>query len=459
MNRRPPLARETVQYFEDVSRVFESFAHLSWSIFLDSGRPVSQHGRFDIITAFPKKTFVTYGDKTIIRTGSNHQIVPDDPFALIEQELGQDEEGFDDLPFTGGAVGFFSYDLGRHIERMPSISANDMQMPDMAVGIFHWAYIADHYEKKATVVGDLEEPRVRLNWQDIIENVSTPPDPESSEPFRAVSSIQSNMTESDYKEKFSKVKKYIASGDCYQVNLAQRFSAQVAGDSWDGYKQLRSINPSPFSAFINIPDCVVLSASPERFLQVRNHVVETKPIKGTRPRSSDKQKDEELKNELLNSLKDRAENVMIVDLLRNDLSKCCESNSVKVPSLFALESFPTVHHLVSTITGSLPRGMSPIRLLRACFPGGSITGAPKIRAMEIIEELEPHRRGLYCGSVGYIGFNGDMDTSIAIRTLVQIDQQVYFYAGGGLVWDSEVDAEYQETFDKAAALLKLLESK
>ncbi len=448
-----------VPYFEDVSTVFESFANVPWAIFLDSGRPVSQHGRFDIITAYPKKTFITRGKETVICSGGNDQVVPDDPFTLISRELDKGEARPSDLPFTGGAIGFFSYDLGRRIEQIPDIAEDDIQMPDLAVGIYHWAYIADHVQNKATLVGDLSEPRVRLNWQDIIDKVSAPSSSQRSGFYRAVSPVHSNMTESEYKQKFLKIKNYIGSGDCYQVNLAQRFSAKVEGSPWEGYKQLRSINPSPFSAFINIPECVVLSASPERFLQVRNNAVETKPIKGTRPRSPDTQEDEALKNELISSIKDQAENVMIVDLLRNDLSKCCESNSVKVPRLFNLESFPTVHHLVSTVTGVLPNSVSPVQLLRACFPGGSITGAPKIRAMEIIEELEPHRRGLYCGSVGYIGFNGDMDTNIAIRTMVQKDQHVYFYAGGGLVWDSEADAEYQETFDKAAAMLNLFESK
>ena len=445
-------------YYEDVSVIFESFAQLPWAVFLDSGRPVSEHGRFDIFTAYPKKTFITSGGLTTITSGGVDQIVPGDPFSLIAQEVKkQPEKVINDVPFTGGAIGYLSYDLGRHIEQLPNLALDDMGMPEMAVGIYHWAYIADHVERKAVLVGDMAEPRVRLNWDDIILKVTTIPKSKNETTYKAISKIESNMNESQYKEKFSKVKNYIESGDCYQVNLAQRFSAKVEGGPWVGYKKLRAINPSPFSAFINLPDYSVLSASPERFLQVRNGLVETKPIKGTRPRSTNQQEDERLQIDLANSIKDQAENVMIVDLLRNDLSKCCEINSVKVPKLFDLESFPTVHHLVSTITGILPTNMNPIQLLRECFPGGSITGAPKIRAMEIIEELEPNRRALYCGSIGYVGFNGDMDTNIAIRTLIQKDQQVYFYAGGGLVWDSEADAEYQETYDKAAAMFRFLQ--
>ena len=448
------LTYHEVPYLENVADVFSQFAGMPWAIFLDSGRPYSQQGRYEIFSAFPKKTFLTQGKYTTITSGGNQQVVPDDPFELIQQELNSHETKQDDLPFTGGALGYFAYDLGRRIEKMPSTASNDVAMPEMAVGIYHWSYIADHQEKKSFVVGDLSEPRVRLNWQDIIEWVTKPKAFKADNIYCAVSSIESNMTLEQYAQKFASVKSYIGSGDCYQVNLAQRFSVKVKGEPWEGYLRLREINPSPFAAYLNVPGCHVLSVSPERFLQVDNDTVQTKPIKGTRPRSSDDNEDNQLKDELQASAKDRAENVMIVDLLRNDLSKCCEINSIKVTELFHIESFPTVHHLVSTIEGQLPKGISPIELLRESFPGGSITGAPKIRAMEIIEELEPNRRGLYCGSVGYIGFNRRMDTNIAIRTLIQKESTAYFYAGGGLVWDSDMESEYQETFDKAAAMFK-----
>ena len=452
------LTSVEVPYFENVAPVFSAFARLPWAIFLDSGRPLSKFGRYEIFSAFPKKTFVTHGKLTTITSGGNQQVVPDDPFDLLTSELSRHFVESDDFPFSGGALGFFSYDLGRRIENIPISALDDIGIPEMAVGIYHWAYIADHIEKKSVVVGDLSEPRVRLNWQDIIEKVSSQKnDEQECNSYRALNKIQSNMTAEQYQEKFSSVKSYIGSGDCYQVNLAQRFTVKVEGDAWFGYQQLRKINPSPFSAYMNIPECKVLSVSPERFLQVSDDVVETKPIKGTRPRSEDSTIDQQLQDELEESTKDQAENVMIVDLLRNDLSKCCEINSVKVTKLFDIESYPTVHHLVSTIEGKLPNKTSPVELLRECFPGGSITGAPKIRAMEIIEELEPHRRGLYCGSVGYIGFNRKMDTNIAIRTIIQKQNQAYFYAGGGLVWDSNVDEEYQETFDKAAAMFKFFE--
>ena len=450
---------KNMPYHENVADLFAAFAHFPWAIFLDSGRPKSTHGRYDILSAFPKQTFLTRGDKTTVESGGYQQVVPDDPFRLLRQALekSKDINNNHGLPFSGGALGYFSYDLGRHIERMPNTAKDDVSIPEMAVGIYHWAYVADHEQKKATLIGNHDDHRIRLRWDEIVELLSAPSKKIFDNEFATTTAIQSNMTQQEYIDKFTQVKSYIRAGDCYQVNLAQRFSANVEGNPWQGYLKMRAINPSPFSAFMNVPGCHILSASPERFLSVMDDVVETKPIKGTRPRANNPVEEQRVTDELLQSTKDRAENVMIVDLLRNDLSKCCVANSVKVPKLFALESFPTVHHLVSTVVGELRKDVHPLQLLRACFPGGSITGAPKIRAMQIIEELEPHRRGIYCGSIGYIGFDGNMDTNIAIRTLTYKDQKIYFYAGGGLVWDSKAEDEYQETFDKAAAMFKLFD--
>jgi para-aminobenzoate synthetase component 1 len=265
------------------------------------------------------------------------------------------------------------------------------------------------------------------------------------------------MSRERYGRAFRRLQGYIRDGDCYQVNLAQRFAAAATGDPWLAYQALRIMNPAPFSAYLSTPYAHVLSASPERFLAVERTRVETRPIKGTRPRAGHPRLDAHLIEELRASEKDRAENVMIVDLLRNDLSKNCALGSVRVPKLFDVESFATVHHLVSTVTGELRPDRDAIDLLRGCFPGGSVTGAPKLRAMQIIEELEAQRRGVYCGAIGYIGFDGNMDTSIAIRTLVHSHGTIRFWAGGGIVADSMPDDEYQETFDKAAAMLKLLQ--
>ena len=452
-SRKITLTYQDVPYVDDVSCIFSLFAHLPWAMYLDSGRPYRENGRYEIFSAHPHKTFLTQGKKTTVSENGYQHIELEDPFSLVAKELDGISMEDNDLPFTGGAIGYFAYDLGRKIEKIPTIAIDDLEIPEMAIGIYRWAYVSDHHKRKATLVGDLTDHRVRLYWNDLIAKVSRSNSHDiKDKTFKARGKIRSNMKETDYHEKFSKIKNYISAGDCYQVNLAQRFSVEVEGDAWTGYQDLRSINPSPFSAYINIPDCKILSVSPERFISLSDGTVETKPIKGTRPRSDNHTQDEKLKSELESSIKDRAENVMIVDLLRNDLSKFCKVNSVKVTKLFDIETFPTVHHLVSTIQGKLPNHISPVQLLRSCFPGGSITGAPKVRSMEIIEELEPHRRGVYCGSIGYIGFNGNMDTNIAIRTLIIKENHAYFYAGGGLVWDSDSNEEYQETYDKAAAM-------
>ncbi len=264
------------------------------------------------------------------------------------------------------------------------------------------------------------------------------------------------MTRDSYRNKFNNIQEYLLSGDCYQINLAQRFTANYEGDEWQAYLALEAENGAPFSGFIRLHQGAILSVSPERFLQLRNGQIETKPIKGTRPRSNDEAQDKENALALQQANKDRAENLMIVDLLRNDIGRVAAPGTVRVPHLFAIESFPAVHHLVSTVTGELGAEHSATDLLKACFPGGSITGAPKVRAMEIIEELEPHRRSIYCGSIGYISRCGAMDTSITIRTLVANEQKIHAWAGGGIVADSDADSEYQETLDKLSKILPVL---
>jgi para-aminobenzoate synthetase component 1 len=299
-------------------------------------------------------------------------------------------------------------------------------------------------------------PRTATLWSTLVARLEGEPRPIERAPFRVLSRPQSNFTRAAYARAFDRVQRHIRNGDCYQVNLTQRFRARAEGDAWHAYSRLRAINPAPFAAFLDFPDGRVLSSSPERFLRVRGRRVETKPIKGTRPRGGDPDRDRALAEELRTSEKDRAENVMIVDLLRNDIGKVCEPGSVRATKLFDVESYATVHQLVSTVEGRLAPGKHALDLLAACFPGGSITGAPKVAAMEIIEELEPQRRSIYCGAIGYVGYDGDMDTNIAIRTLLQHGDYVYAWAGGGVVADSTVDAEYQESFDKAAALLQVL---
>jgi len=440
-------------YFEDSSVLFSSIADQPWSVFLDSGFPQSKQGRYDIIAADPVCTLVTNGDITEI-TRNNVTLHSNlDPFDLVKAQLLPHITGFDDLPFNGGAIGYFSYDLARRLEKLPVIANDAEKIADMAIGIYNWAVIVDHHQQKSFLVG---YECSQQEWDGLIAQFNALPIQDNPDTFEVTSAISSNMDKALYTEAFNRIKQYLKEGDCYQVNLAQRFVAECEGNPWAAYLLLRQLNAAPFSCYLNLPDLQILSSSPERFLKLSKGLVETKPIKGTRPRKQD-DIDDRLQIKLLeNSKKDKAENLMIVDLLRNDISKTCKKGSVKVPVIFNIESYATVHHLVSTVTGQLADDQHALDLLKSCFPGGSITGAPKIRAMEIIEELEPNRRGVYCGAIGYIGFNGNMDTNIAIRTLVHSNNTIRFWAGGGIVYDSVVDDEYQESFDKASAMLALL---
>jgi len=441
-------------YFPDSAVLFSAIANQPWAVFLDSGYPHSQQGRYDIIAAEPMSTLVTHGEITqIIRNGAEINS-NQNPFDLVKQELANSSnKGFAGLHFNGGAIGYFSYDLARRLEKLPVIADNAEHIPEMAVGIYNWAVLVDHYQRQSFLVG---QGCTEDHWQMLIGLFSVLPAKDQTRGFKVTSEVKSNMDKASYTRAFERIKHYLKEGDCYQVNLSQRFVASCEGDPWVAYQLLREMNAAPFSAYLNFPEAQILSSSPERFLKLENGRVETKPIKGTRPRKAYPASDWQQIDLLRNSPKDRAENLMIVDLLRNDLSKTCKTGSVKVPALFSVESYATVHHLVSTVTGLLSDGQHALDLLKSCFPGGSITGAPKIRAMEVIEELEQNRRGVYCGAIGYMGFDGNMDSNIAIRTLVHAKGTIRFWAGGGIVNDSDVEEEYQECFDKAEALLKLL---
>ena len=441
-------------YQRNATELFSLVADEPWSMFFDSGYPNIDMGRYDIIVSRPVITLETYGDITHINDNGKEKTSSEDPLLLLDQFLGDKGNNLSGLPFCGGAAGYLAYDLGRRLESIPEISKQDINMPEMAVGIYDWSLIIDHHLRRVWLASFCRYDKTESIWQELHDLFSTPEDNEAKG-YRITSDIKSNLSREQYGQAFDKVKQYIRDGDCYQVNLSQRFSVGFEGDTWSAYLKLRNFNPAPYAAYINLPSGAVLSSSPERFLRVTDNQVETKPIKGTKHRSVFAYEDKALAVCLLESDKDRAENLMIVDLLRNDISKVCESGSVVVPKLFALETYATVHHLVSTITGRLAAHKNSIDLMRGCFPGGSITGAPKHRSMEIIEELEPHRRSIYCGSIFYLGFDGNMDSNICIRTLIKHSDQLYLNAGGGIVWDSNVDAEYKECFDKAAGILKL----
>ncbi|MBT0726294.1 aminodeoxychorismate synthase component 1 [Rosenbergiella australiborealis] len=428
---------------------FSRIAHLPWAMLLSSSQASHPDARYDILTADPLSTLVTYGRETFLQTGDHITCSNDDPMTLIERALSLlPRVTTPSSPFSGGAVGLWGYDLGRRFETLPEQAVSDLDCPDMAVGIYDWALIADHHLKTLTLIS-LSDANTRLDWlhsQKRRETVN----------FSLTSAWQSNLDAQAYRQKFEQVQAYILAGDCYQINLAQRFKASYQGCEWQAYQQLSQSNRAPFSAFLRLPNSTILSFSPERFIKVEEKVIETKPIKGTVPRDPDPKRDQLQREWLANSIKNRAENLMIVDLLRNDIGRIASPGSVNVPALFAIETFPAVHHLVSTVRGILPDSVAVTQLLRACFPGGSITGAPKIRAMEIIDELEPHRRNAWCGSIGFISRCGNMDTSITIRTLIAEKQTLYCSAGGGIVADSQWEEEYQETFHKVSKILPIL---
>ncbi|WP_054633674.1 aminodeoxychorismate synthase component 1 [Pantoea stewartii] len=435
-----------------ITHYFSRIAHLPWAMLLSSGQASHSDNRFDILTADPLTTLTTRGSITEIQQGDRVEMRTDDPLSLLQQEcdaLGAKPPRHPDLPFQGGALGLFGYDLGRRFETLPDTALHDLTTADMAVGIYNWALIADHHLGKLTLVA-LDDIVSRLAW---LENW---PERDAAA-FSLTSDWRSNLSIDDYAERFNKVQAYIQAGDCYQVNLAQRFSASYQGDEWRAFCMLNQANRAPFSAFLRLPDSAILSLSPERFLALDQQVITTRPIKGTRPRAADPEADAAQAESLRTAAKDRAENLMIVDLLRNDIGRVAVAGSVHVPELFVVEPFPAVHHLVSTIQATLPDHLHACDLLRACFPGGSITGAPKIRAMAIIDELELHRRNAWCGSIGYLSVCGRMDTSITIRTLIAERQHLYCAAGGGLVADSDMASEYQETLDKVSRILPALE--
>ncbi len=427
-------------YKPDAESYFLALADLPWAAWLDSGGMA----RYDILTAAPHHTVV-------LEQGEMYG----DPFTLLRDTLGEKLSPIAGVPFAGGALGYWGYDLARRMMTVPNMAKDGEHLPDMVIGIYDWAVVLDHQLCTAQLVSRQRFPETAALLQEILQLLQSGDSPPLGM-FRVQGQITSNFTEHSYAAAFSQIKQYLQSGDCYQINLAQRFSAHAEGDALSAYLKLRSLSPAPYAAFLDFPQARILCSSPERFITVRNNMVETKPIKGTRPRSNDPREDALLAEELRAHPKDRAENLMIVDLLRSDLGRSCRPGSVQVPALFEVESFANVHHLVSTVTGQLEAGQDALDVLRNCFPGGSVTGAPKLRAMQIIEQLEPNRRGIYCGAIGYVGFDGNMDSNIVIRTLVYNNGVIRCWAGGGIVADSDLEAEYRETQVKASAMLELL---
>lgn len=448
------LTLKQFPYSDNSCALFEHFADLPAAIFLDSGR-LRTHpaANIDIISADPIKII---HDKSINTNDYDAYLKLFQESRDAVNRLLPVKEHYAELPFIGGAIGFLTYDSSRIAFKLTEQEQGPT--PNYHVGIYNWALINDHQRRQCWLVA---QPNIaQSTLSDITARLQPRPQQsghhdDNRSPFSVSTPFESNWGYAQYCAAFKQIQNYIHAGDCYQVNLAQRFQAEFSGDPWLAYQHIRNSTAAPFSAYIRIDDeQSLLSYSPERFLKVCNNRVFTQPIKGTRKRHADSTQDQQAIQELSNSEKDRAENVMIVDLLRNDLSKCCSPSSVNVEKLFNVESFAAVHHLVSSISGTLKKNHDALDLLYHSFPGGSITGAPKKRAIEIIDELEDTPRSIYCGSVFYYSSNGNMDSSITIRSILASKSSLYCWGGGGIVADSDCDAEYQESIDKIAKLLK-----
>ncbi|REJ71963.1 MAG: aminodeoxychorismate synthase component I [Planctomycetota bacterium] len=451
---------------EEVSPAPDVFASLSaladrpGVVLLESARRVGELGRSSFLTAEPRRQFVLEKAECGV-----------DPFAPVREALAEFHAAtIPGLPpFQGGAAGLLSYELGRCWERLPQPELDDFGIPALVVGIYDWVLAWDHSEGRAWLIAhDFDgDPRKRIaSVKRMLGDRSHKPNRDAMSerltPRGTVHALDghpglfSNFSRESYLDAVETVIGYIEAGDVFQANLAQRLATRARHEPLELYRRLRTCNPAPFAGFFAHEDWTVLSSSPERFMRLDDGVVETRPIKGTRQRRPAPEADLFTRDELRESDKDRAENVMIVDLLRNDLSRVCKPGSIRVPQLCAVETYETVQHLVSEVRGELRDGRDFFDLLAAAFPGGSITGAPKIRAMEIITEMERLARGPYCGSLFYAGFDGQADSNILIRTLVQRGGWVSCGVGGGIVAQSDPVAEYAETLHKAAGLLRAL---
>ena len=442
--------------FGDPARLFRRFAGEPFAMLLDGASDAGGRGRFSYIAATPFRTIVA--DGTGVRVDGRP--VAGDPFAVLEAELARNARPWRPAPapFTGGAVGYLGYGLARCLERLPSRHAAPHGVPDMAVGLYDTVAAFDTLEGRAWVIARDPAGADRLAGR-LADRLAAPaPPPPDAGPLPPAV-WRADLTRAEYEARVSRVLDYIRAGDIFQANFTQAFRAGMpAGtDAYALYERLRRMSPAPFAAFLDCGDVRLLSVSPERFLKLSpDGTVETRPIKGTRPRHADPDIDAAAARELASSVKDNAENLMIVDLLRNDLGRAARIGSVAVHELCRVESFASVHHLVSAVTARLRPGLGPVDLLRAAFPGGSVTGAPKIRAMEIIDELEVAQRGPYCGSICWIGFDGAMDGNIVIRTIVLAGDTAIAQAGGGIVADSDPAAEYEEMMVKIRPLLGAL---
>ncbi len=443
--------------FVPPERLFNFFREKDYFIWLDTCLNGRGGGRYSVIAFDPFLKFKSRRKRITVCRGADEKSFPGDPLESLDNLLAQYRvscQGF----FSPGALGYFSYDLGRQIEKLPDTGRDDLNIPDICLGFYDTLLLINHNEKSMQVVsanlkGETEKSfnlafREKIN---LLKNLPVCPERAKIERPADIKEISSNVTYKQYVRAIEKVKDYIAKGDVYQINFAQRLQAEGSFSPEGIYAKLRRINPTLYSGYFRADDLLLLSNSPEIFIKKEGGRVVTVPMKGTMPRGMDRKQDRAYKRQLLQSVKDKAELVMIVDLERNDLGRVCRYGTVQVTRLRQVESYGTVFQTTSTVEGILKDGITLGGLLRASFPGGSITGAPKIRAMEIIEELEPDKRAFYTGSMGYVGFNGNVELNILIRTMLLKKNRLYYPVGGGIVWDSTPEAEYEETMTKAKA--------
>jgi len=453
----------------------------NYAMLLDSGNSEKSHctenynnSRYDIFCAHPCLTLSKLGENDNLEINRLNQDLDSlkinpleqDPFKQMREILRKVKQliknnslvnNIDkDLPFQGGWLGYFSYDFGKSLELREQEKSTEMDIPLCNFGLYRWSIITDHKMKTTNLYNFCLSNEKWKNIQSFFKNEHKI-ESNIKNRFKLKKPFKSNVNFERYQSSFKTIQENIITGNCYQINYAHQFTAPFIGNTLEAYQQLTKVNQSPFSAYLNFGNFQILSLSPERFISIKNGRVLTQPIKGTAPRNKDIKIDKQNSKNLLSSEKDRAENLMIVDLLRNDLSKTAEIDSVKVPELFGLYTFESVHHLISTVTSQIAPHYDVFDVLESCLPGGSITGAPKISAMKIIDQLEKFKRGIYCGVIGYMDFNGNMDTNICIRTLLAKNNQLFCYAGGGIVFDSTAESEYQETFHKVSKIIPVLE--
>jgi para-aminobenzoate synthetase component 1 len=424
------------------------------AFFLDSALPAGGLGRYSFFGFDPFLVFRASGRVISLQRAEEEENFHGDALT----ELGKLLKEFrcaaqPEIPFPGGAVGYFSYEFGARLERVGCSHADELAVPDVQLAFYDGILAFDHATRRAFLVANpVDKADADTIFQRLESALGTASARRLAGPATAVPELRANFAKDDYLRAIGRIKDYIAAGDVYQVNLSQRFEAPLPCHPHQLYQRLRRRSPAPFANYLNFDSLQIVSSSPERFLCIRNGRVETRPIKGTRPRGKTPAGDERLRDELLASAKDRAELLMIVDLERNDLGRVCEPGTIQVDELFKVETHPTVHHLVANVSGRLRPGCEVTDCLRAMLPGGSITGAPKIRSMQIIDELEKDRRGIYTGAIGYIGFDENCDFAIAIRTILCARGRAFYQVGGGIVADSDPESEYQETLDKGAAM-------